>query len=180
MLRRVCLVATVMVACDGEVAPADVDAPPVDAAPPPNDGVLEPDAIDAPPAPVPNCTVSPQPTPSPGGSPPAAGTYCVEWTRVDGVQDPFARYFDRVDIALAPGHARWWTTGSGGLKEYEAGGGQMGGCFYADPFVTPDGYSGSNRVPLCWHSPTQASGAMAWCSGSLSEAHWTLTLTLCP
>ncbi len=180
MLRRLCLVVTLLVACDGGEMPvaedAAVDAE-VDAQAGDDDG---PRPIDGPPVPEPSCMPPATPTPQPGAHVPVAGTYCATWTRQDGVIDAFARYYDRVDITLSgsPG-ARWWSTGSTGLKDYLAAGAAAGGCFIVDQFVTDDGFSGSGDLTLCWSTQTTAVAAMTWCSSSL-DAHWTVSLSACP
>lgn len=172
----VAVVAVVAAAGCGADDQVDVDAQVV------ADGAQVTDAgLDGDPPPVPMCTVGASTAAPPGTVPPVAGSYCATWTRVDGQQDPFARYYDRADVTLgaAPG-VRWWSSGSAGAKEYVAGAALAGNCLAVDPFVTLDGYSGSDAVVLCWSAPGAASGGIGWCAAGLSDAHWTVQLTACP
>jgi hypothetical protein len=165
--------------CDGETM-VDVDAPPlsvdaqVDAA---IDAMVE---IDAEQPPAPECTPGAAAEPPAPSNLPVGGTYCATWTRVDGVHDAFARYYDRVDIELdASPTARWWTSGSGGAKEYIAGAGPSD-CLVVAPFVGDGALSGSGDVKICWESETVAHGTMAWCITGVSDTHWSVRLDACP
>lgn len=173
-MQRFLVLVVVLAACgEQEVSPDASDAIELDAA---ADALL----VDAMPAPTPSCTVAITPTPPPPASAPSAGTYCATWTRLDGLQDPFARYYDRVDVVLgAEPSVRWWTTGSGGSKEYVAGASVVDGCLVADPFVSPGAVQGSGPVPLCWTTTDVANGAIGWCSPSLADGHWTVRLERC-
>lgn len=108
---------------------------------------------------------------------PAPGAYCATWTHLDGVIDPFARYFDRADVTLDG--VRWWTSGSLGAEAYTAGASLVDGCLAVEPFATPDGWSGSGRLLLCWSSPTVAEGVLGWCSPGLRDGHWSVRLDRC-
>lgn len=155
-----------VVACDGPVEQEP------DAAP------RAPDARLTDAAELPGCTVQAKVMPPPGVVAPQPGSYCAAWTRIDGSSDPFPRYYDRADVEFAG--VRWWASGSAGAKGYDAAARVANGCLAVDPFATPDGWSGSGRVVLCWSAATTAEATMGWCSPGLSDGHWTVRLTTCP
>lgn len=146
-----------VVGCGGETAPTEADATQaVDAQP--SDGAA---SIDA--------TVDP--------SAPAAGNYCATWARIDGVQDPFPRYYDRAVIVLDAAPAVSWQD-SDGEPEVIAAAVLVGACLEAAEFVTADGYSTSDVLRLCWAGGV-GSGLLTWHSDGLNDAHWTVRLDPC-
>lgn len=166
-------VAVVVAAGCGGDDQVDVDAQLVDAAP-----VITDAAVDGEPPPVPMCTVAETPPVPPPVTAPVPGTYCVRWTKIDGSQDPFPRYYDRADVTAAS--VRWWASGAGGAKEYVAAAGEEAGCIVAAPFVAPGAVAGSGPVRICWSSSSTAATAIGWCLAGLADGHWTAALTACP
>jgi len=163
-MKRIAVL-VVLVGCDGETQPGDVDAVQADAQ-------TDARAIDA----ALSCTPSSSTQPTPGAVAPVPGVYCATWTRVDGQQDPFARYYDRADVTLTG--VRW--SSSDGGKEYVTAAEVTGGCLGTLPFAPADGGSRSGPLALCWENASIAVGDMAWCSGGLRDAHWTVRLVACP
>jgi hypothetical protein len=168
-MRRLAVLALV-VGCSGddavELDAREVDARPADAEP--SDGRPPIDAEAA------ACI--------PGAAPmhqPESGTYCATWTRIDGITDAFARYYDRADVTATG--VRWWTSGSGGTKERDATASIDAGCLLVSGFSGSGGQATSDPIRLCWSDAARACGSMTWYQPPPgADGHWSVQLDACP